>query len=111
MRHHCESFHGLRGEVMTTLTTDRVATRQTQRPIQMGKRDWAKAFQAFRRLRANKEDTYQVFEIMRALSGRSASDGYLRLLKTQEGGRIAFEHVEFAARLMDRAWVESFEPG
>jgi ubiquinone biosynthesis protein COQ4 len=75
------------------------------------RRDWVKAFGALRRLLADKEDTVQVFEIMRSLSGRSAADGYDRLLTTAEGGRLAYERVELVQRLMDRDWVESFAPG
>ena len=75
------------------------------------KRDWGRALTALRRLLNDKEDTFQVFEIMRSLSGRSAPDGYQRLLKTPQGGRLAYERVELVQRLMDRAWVESFAPG
>jgi len=82
------------------------------RPSRDGyKRDWGKALTALRRLLNNKEDTSQVFEIMRALSGRSGPDGYHRLLATPQGGRLAYERVELVQRLMDRTWVESFAPG
>jgi ubiquinone biosynthesis protein COQ4 len=76
-----------------------------------GKRDWIKAYKAFRKLRQDKEDTYQVFEIMRAMTGTSVIDGYHRLLNTPGGGKIAYERMEFADKLMDRAWVERFAPG
>jgi len=79
--------------------------------IRPAKLEWGKAYQAFRKLYADKEDTQQVFEIMRALSGRSVADGYDRLLATPGGGQIAYERAEFADKLMDRAWVESFAPG
>jgi ubiquinone biosynthesis protein COQ4 len=72
-------------------------------PIQPGR-----ALRAFRRLVADKEDTRQVFEIMRALAGRSFPKGYQRLLGTTGGGRQAALAVEFADRLEDRAWLESF---
>ena len=48
------------------------------------------ALRAFRKLIRDKEDTAQVFEIMRALSGRSIARGYNRMLGTMEGGRQAF---------------------
>jgi ubiquinone biosynthesis protein COQ4 len=83
---------------MTTLTPDFAAAPKPSRAAKPGRLEWGRALKAFRRLRADKEDTVQVFEIMRALSGRSAYAGYERLL-------------EFADRLMDRAWVESFAPG
>jgi len=70
-----------------------------------------KAFRAFRKLVRNKEDTSQVFEIMRALSGRSIGRGYNRMLKTIEGGRQAFLRAELAHRLDDPDWLSQFGPG
>jgi ubiquinone biosynthesis protein COQ4 len=96
---------------MTTVTPDFAAPPKAVRAAKPGRLEWGRALQAFRRLRADKEDTVQVFEIMRALSGRSAYSGYERLLATPQGGRLAYDRVEFADRLMDRAWVESFAPG
>lgn len=69
------------------------------------------ALRAFRRLVRDKEDTAQVFEIMRALSGRSIRKGYDRLLGTMEGGRQAFLRDELAHRLDDPAWLSQFGPG
>ena len=63
------------------------------------------ALRAFRRLIRDKEDTAQVFEIMRALSGRSIARGYDRMLKTMEGGRQAFLREELAHRLDDPVWA------
>ncbi|CAN5205348.1 hypothetical protein BH10PSE1_BH10PSE1_28110 [soil metagenome] len=70
-----------------------------------------KALSAFRKLIRNKEDTAQVFEIMRALSGRSISRGYGRMLRTVEGGRQAFLRDELAHKLDDPAWLAQFGPG
>jgi ubiquinone biosynthesis protein COQ4 len=75
------------------------------------KLDWPHALKALRRLLNDKEDTTAVFEIMRALNGTSTAKGYLRLLKTQQGGRIAFERQEFATLLMDDAWLDSLPDG
>lgn len=69
------------------------------------------AFRAFRKLVRNKEDTAQVFEIMRALTGRSGSIGYNRLLTTAEGGRQAFLRDELALKLDDPVWLARFGPG
>jgi len=69
------------------------------------------AFRAFRKLIRDKEDTAQVFEIMRALSGRSIARGYNRMLGTMEGGRQAFLREELAHKLDDPAWLARFEPG
>lgn len=69
------------------------------------------AFLAFRKLARNKEDTSQVFEIMRALSGRSIGRGYNRMLRTFEGGRQAFLREELALKLDDPVWLSQFGPG
>ena len=69
------------------------------------------ALRAFARLVRDKEDTAQVFEIMRALSGRSIARGYDRLLTTMEGGRQAFLREELAQKLDDPAWLVRFGPG
>ncbi len=70
-----------------------------------------KALRALGRLLKNKEDTAQVFEIMRALSGRSVPNGYTRLVSTPSGGSIAFRHQELAAILSDRAFLERLPEG
>ncbi|WP_416906806.1 MAG: Coq4 family protein [Polymorphobacter sp.] len=75
------------------------------------KRQWGVALSALRKLLADKDDTGEVFEIMRALNGASTRDGYLRLLSTAEGGRIAYERAELAPLLADRAWLASLPPG
>lgn len=69
------------------------------------------ALRAFQRLIRDKEDTAQVFEIMRALSGRSVTRGYHRMLRTVEGGRQAFLREELAHKLDDPAWLAQFGPG
>jgi ubiquinone biosynthesis protein COQ4 len=75
------------------------------------KRRWGVALKALNRLLSDKEDTGQVFEIMRALNGDSTAKGYEKLLRTVDGGRLAYERVELADRLMDDAWLDSFAPG
>jgi ubiquinone biosynthesis protein COQ4 len=87
-------------------TAERAAVRTTSPRL-----DWAHALRSLRRLLNDKEDTGQVFEIMRALNGSSTAKGYLRLLETQQGGRIAYERPEFAHRLMDDAWLDSLPAG
>jgi ubiquinone biosynthesis protein COQ4 len=84
---------------------------QAQRQVRPGKRDWVRAFAALRRLFRDKEDTAQVFEIMRALNGPDGGRGYARLLTTPGGGRIAYERLELAERLMDDAWLDGFADG
>lgn len=80
-------------------------------PVQPQRLRPMKAFRAFRRLIRDKEDTAQVFEIMRALTGRSGAAGYNRMLETLEGGRQAFLRDELAAKLDDPAWLARFGPG
>lgn len=75
------------------------------------KLEWGRALAALRKLLADGEDTVQVFEIMRALNGRANVRNYRRLLTTHEGGRIAYEHVELADRLMDEAWLDALPDG
>jgi ubiquinone biosynthesis protein COQ4 len=69
------------------------------------------ALRAFRKLIRDKEDTTQVFEIMRALTGQSGARGYSRMLRTVEGGRQAFLRDELAHRLDDPAWLARFPGG
>jgi ubiquinone biosynthesis protein COQ4 len=88
------------------MTADTADFRPAPRPVST-KLDWGHALRSLRRLLNDKEDTRQVFEIMRALNGSSTAKGYQRLLTTTEGGRIAYERQEFAARLMDDAWLDS----
>ena len=80
------------------------------RPMSV-KLDWMQALTSLRRLLNDKEDTTAVFEIMRALNGSSTAKGYHKLLATPQGGRIAYEHAEFAERLMDDAWLDSLPEG
>src|SRR5947209_19768441 len=87
-------------------TAERPAIRTTSPKL-----DWLHAFRSLRRLLNDKEDTGQVFEIMRALNGASTAKGYHRLLTTPEGGRIAYQRQEFAKLLMDDAWLDSLPDG
>lgn len=92
------------------MTADTADFRPQARPMST-KLDWGHAWRSLQRLLADKEDTRQVFEIMRALNGASTAKGYQRLLTTPEGGRIAFERQEFADKLMDDAWLDSLPEG
>lgn len=75
------------------------------------RRDWLKAWRSVRRLLADKDDTVQVFEIMRALNGSATRDGYLRLIGTTQGGRLAYRRRELAEVLMDRAALAKLPAG
>ncbi|HEY1749844.1 MAG TPA: Coq4 family protein [Caulobacteraceae bacterium] len=87
------------------------ATPAAAAPFGRPRRQWLTALKALRRLLADKEDTGQVFEIMRALNGNATVKSYHRLLHTPGGGRLAYEHVELAPKLMDDAWLDAFAPG
>src|SRR3954470_13456554 len=73
--------------------------------------EWGVALKALRKLLSDKNDTLSVFVIMRALNGKSTGQGYRRLLRTPQGGRLAYEHVELAKKLSDPAYVASFPEG
>src|SRR6185295_7278256 len=97
-----------------TMTAAAISDRspaKPQRQVRPGQRDWVRAFTALGRLFQDKEDTQQVFEIMRALNGPDAGKGYARLVTTPGGGRIAYERVELAHRLMDDTLLDSYAPG
>ncbi|MBI1212561.1 MAG: ubiquinone biosynthesis protein [Alphaproteobacteria bacterium] len=70
-----------------------------------------KALRALGRLLKDKEDTQQVFVIMRALSGASTARGYARLLKTAKGGRLAYRRDELAKALSDTEYLKSLPAG
>jgi ubiquinone biosynthesis protein COQ4 len=80
-------------------------------PTPIYRRDWRAALDALRRLLSDANDTAQVFRIMRALNAGTAKSGYERLLKTREGGRIAYQRVELAERLSDPAFVGQLPAG
>lgn len=94
---------------MTDATIDTLPS--SERPMGPPRLQWGVALKALRKLLADKEDTGQVFEIMRALNGTATARGYHRLLETPMGGRIAYERQELARKLMDDAWLDSFAPG
>ncbi|UZK65617.1 Coq4 family protein [Sphingomonas sp. M1-B02] len=75
------------------------------------KREWGTALSALRRLLANGDDTEQVFRIMRALNGDVTQRNYRKLLTMPGGGRLAYQRIELAERLSDRAWIDSFPEG
>ena len=96
-----------------TMTAPIAAKAPTAPDVRIGRprRNWGAALRALRRLLADKEDTGQVFEIMAALNGDSTVKNFNRLMETAEGGRLAYERMELAPRLMDDAWLDSFAPG
>jgi ubiquinone biosynthesis protein COQ4 len=75
------------------------------------RRRWGRALRALSRLLADKDDTGQVFEIMRALNGPTMRRCYERLLGTAQGGRLAYDRLELGPMLMDAAWLDAFPAG
>jgi ubiquinone biosynthesis protein COQ4 len=96
---------------MTDTISDTVQTPRAVDAKAATRRQWGVALKALRRLLSDKEDTGQVFEIMRALNGDATRKAYVRLLDTPDGGRLAYERVELAPRLMDDAWLDTFAAG
>jgi ubiquinone biosynthesis protein COQ4 len=94
-----------------TMTATAPSINDQPSAFQRPRRDWGRALRALGRLFADKEDTSQVFEIMRALNGGATPKGYMRLLHSPGGGRLAYERVELAPRLMDDAWLDTFAAG
>ncbi|CAL1691881.1 hypothetical protein MMB232_02036 [Brevundimonas subvibrioides] len=93
------------------MTMDTVADPEEFQSLKPQRLQPVAAFRAFRKLIRDKEDTAQVFEIMKALSGRSQARGYGRMLRTMEGGRQAFLRDELAHRLDDPVWLAQFADG
>ena len=73
--------------------------------------DFPRAIRAFRKLLRDKEDTAQVFEIMRALNGRSTMMGYQRLLRSAAGGRIAYQREELIGHLDNDDAMRAYPAG
>src|SRR5579864_6919182 len=69
------------------------------------------ALKAFRRLVANKDDTKEAFEVIRALSGGSIAKGYVRLVSSAEGGRQAYKADELASLFEDKSWLAQLPIG
>lgn len=75
------------------------------------RRDWKTAWRALRTLLSDGDDTTQVFVIMRALNAGNGKRNYARLVRSFEGGRIAYAQQELADKLSDPAYIDSFAPG
>lgn len=69
------------------------------------------AISALRRLLANPEQTELVFEIIRALSGKTILRGYNRFTATPMGRRILDEERDLLTRLRDRDWLAGLPEG
>ena len=94
------------GSIRTVLQPAKSPAKIGNHPLQI-----RQALTALGRLKDNKEDTGQVFEIIRALSGRTASRGYHRMLSLPEGARQAYLGDELSANLTDPTQLAGFALG
>jgi ubiquinone biosynthesis protein COQ4 len=69
------------------------------------------ALDAIRRLIRNKEDTTQVFRLLKALSGRSFMNNYERFQKTELGARVFSGKIDLINTLTNRPYLESLPAG
>jgi len=69
------------------------------------------AFRAIRKLLANPDDTAQVFEIIRALSGNTGERAYKRFRASETGRRILEERRELIDTLRDGDALRALPPG
>ena len=69
------------------------------------------ALDAIRRLIRNKEDTTQVFRLLKAMSGRSFMNNYERFKKTEMGARVLSQKIDLIDTLTNRSYLESLPAG
>ena len=75
------------------------------------KREWRRAWRALRNLIADPERTDQVFEIVRALSGRTDIRVFKRLLRHPDGRALLVERPDLIAALSDREALRRLREG
>ncbi len=80
-------------------TSTLIAKRRRMRPLE--------AFRCFQRLVRDREDTEQVFHIIRALYGRSLQKGLLAFATTPDGAARLRERVSLPAVLDQRDWLRA----
>lgn len=79
-------------------------------PIQL-KREWGRAWRALQGLVADPERTDLVFEIVRALSGKSFEHSYQRFIATAEGQRLLIERPSLLEALSNRDSLHALPEG
>ena len=72
---------------------------------------WRQVATALRKLIADKEDTKQVFVILRALSGRSGARAYARFKKQPHTAKITQADHDLISHLNDRDWLKQLPEG
>ncbi len=63
------------------------------------------------KLHKNPKDLNEIFEIMRILNKNSHKKNYMKLLNTDDGGKIAYERVELEEKLSNVEWLDKFPQG
>jgi len=105
MRNDCVRVHA---DAINMIVSKGIAVAETLIP---DRRDWKTAWRALRTLLRNGDDTTQVFVIMRALNAGNGRRNFARLVRSYEGGEMAYAQVELAETLSDPAYIASFAPG
>ena len=72
---------------------------------------WRQVARALRKLIADKEDTKQVFVILRALGGRSGARAYARFKKQPLAAKITQAERDLISHLNDRDWLKQLPEG
>ena len=80
-------------------------------PLERPRLNWGAALKTLQRLLNAKDETGQVFEIIAALDGDYATRRCRRLFSMPDSGRLAYEQIELAPRLIADAWLDSLSPG
>lgn len=75
------------------------------------KMNFRAAWDALQALMADKEDTSQVFKIMRALTGKSQWKQYKRFAKTEVGANILAQQIDLLDTLKDRETLAQLPEG
>jgi len=75
------------------------------------KPDWKTGISAGRALMTDPKDTRQVFLVMQAMNRGANAKGYRKLLRTEQGGKIAFQKTELAEHLSNPQYRKGFAVG
>ena len=76
-----------------------------------GKMQLGEAWGAVRKLIADPEDTAQVFNVIRAMSGPALQRGFARFSKLAVGRRVLDEQIDLVDTLRDRDKLRAMAPG
>jgi ubiquinone biosynthesis protein COQ4 len=66
-----------------------------------------KLLRSLYKLHKDPKNLDEIFEIMRILNRNSHKKNYYKLLKTDDGGKVAYFRDELEPKLMDKAWLAS----